>query len=297
VLNKVAEDEEFKERLMSLGPSALREYDLTHAEKSAIASVIDPSEEAIRVVSHELKSPLASIASLAKAIQEPNVPGDQKDKFLNRIIFRAEGALGMINEHLTMSKISAGEVEMDMREVDFCEEVIQKALDDQKEAMDERGMSVHVDVPENLKVVCDPDYMKVVCNNLISNATKYGTANTQIRLGYSGARDGYYCFNVANVGEWIKEGDRKRIFEKYVTLGRRGTGVGLHTTARIIREHGGDIWVEPCYLAGGKCIAADPAMKEHVTPEKVSGSLIQGNNFVFIIPENLAVSLDGSKGA
>jgi DNA-binding response OmpR family regulator len=137
VLSRAAEDEEFKERLLNLGSDALREYDLTHAEKSALASVIDPSEEAIRVVSHELKSPLASIASLVRAIQEPNVPGDQRDKFLNRIIFRAEGALGMINEYLTMSKISSGEIELRLQKVNFVSEIIQKSLDDQKESMDE----------------------------------------------------------------------------------------------------------------------------------------------------------------
>jgi signal transduction histidine kinase len=147
-------------------------------------------------------------------------------------------------------------------------------------------MSAIVHVPENLEVICDPYYIRIVYNNLISNAIKYGTANTQIQIGYPGMKDEYHRFNVANVGEWIKEGDRRRIFEKYVTLGRRGTGVGLHTTMRIIKEHGGDIRVNPCYFDERNYVAFDPETEEPIALEKPIDSLIKGNNFVFTIPEN-----------
>ncbi len=81
------------------------------------------------------------------------------------------------------------------------------------------------------------------------------------------------------MGEWIKEGDRKRIFEKYVTLGKRGTGIGLHATMQIIRKHGGDIWVEPCYFVEGKCIAEKSIIKA------TNDRLLTGNNFIFTISE------------
>ena len=275
ILNRAVEDKGFKATLSEHGSNALDDYDLTQAEKSALESVIHPSEEAIRMVSHELKSPLASIARLATALQEPSLTDEQNSKFLNRIIYRAQGALGMIDEYLIMSKISSGEIKLQLQKVKFFSEIIQKCLDDQREAMNEREMSAIVHIPEELEVVCDPYYIKIVYNNLISNATKYGNAKTEIQLGYSGTRDGYHYFNVANVGEWIREGDRKRIFEKYVTLGKRGTGVGLHTTMLIVREHGGEIWVEPGYFVGGKYIAAESVI------EKVADTSICVNNFVF----------------
>jgi signal transduction histidine kinase len=281
VLTRAAEDNAFVARLSDAGSDILEEYDLTPEEKAALVSVIQPSdEETMLVVSHELKSPLSSIASLAKAMQQPNITGDRKEKFLNRIVTRAERALGMIEEYLMLSRICAGEVAFDLKRINFYTDVIQQALDDQREALAENGMSVRLEIPEKLEVVCDPEYMRIVYNNLISNATKYGTTETEIALGYSGLREDYHSFNVANVGEWIKESDRKRIFEKFVTLGRRGTGVGLHATQEIIQQHGGKIWVEPCYFIEGMCLAEKAIIK------KADETLLTGNNFIFTIHED-----------
>jgi signal transduction histidine kinase len=185
----------------------------------------------------------------------------------------------MISEYLTLSRISSGELEIEPKRVNLYNEVIEKVLDEQKEAMEEKGVSVGIEIPRDLEFACDPEYIQIVYNNLISNAIKYGTANTEIQLGYSGMRDDYHYFSVANVGEWIKESDRKRIFEKYVTLGKRGTGIGLHATREIVKKHGGDIWVEPCYFAKGKCIAEKSIIR------KADDKLLTGNNFIFTIHE------------
>lgn len=282
VLTRAAEDNAFVARLSDAGSDMLAEYDLTPEEKAALVSVIQPSdEEAMLMVSHELKSPLSSIASLAKALQQPNITGDRKEKFLNRIVTRAENALTMIEEYLILSRICAGEAKVEPKRVNFYTEVIQKTLDDQREAMVEKKIRARIEIPEDLEVVCDLKYILIVYNNLISNAVKYGTPATEIYIGYSGMRDGYHSFNVANVGEWINEGDRKKIFEKFVTLGRRGTGVGLHATQEIIQQHGGKIWVEPCYFIEGMCLAEKAIIK------KADETLLTGNNFVFTIHEGV----------
>jgi len=89
--------------------------------------------------------------------------------------------------------------------------------------------------------------------------------------------DDHHYFNVANVGEWITGIDRRRIFEKYVTLGKRGTGIGLHATMLIVKKHGGNIWVEPCYFIEGKCISERSIIK------KAHDKVLTGNNFIFTI--------------
>ena len=242
------------------------------------------SDNAITVVTHELKSPLAAISTLGRAILEVNIAQDKKERFLYRIVARAESASTMIEEFLTLSAISMGELKMSPKRLNFCNEIVEKALDQQKETMAERGMNARVNIPGELEIVCDPGYIQIVYDNLLNNAVKYGAVSTEIYLGYTGPQDGYHKFTVINVGEWIKENDRERIFQKYMTLGRRGTGLGLHTAREIIRSHGGDIWVEPCYFATGRWIAEESIADETMIAEEYLDKLVKGNSFVFSIP-------------
>ena len=261
-------------------------------DNTKLHELIRFAEDATHMVSHELKSPLASIATLARATLEPDVPEDQKERFLYRVISRSESALAMIEEYLTLSTISAGNLRVVPRRVNFYNEVVEKVLDHQREAMAEKGMSARVDIPGELEVVCDPGYIQIACNNLITNATKYGTIGTEIHLGYVGPQDGYHYISVASMGDWVKEDDRKRIFEKYVTLGKRGTGIGLHTTKEIISKHGGDIWVEPCYFATGRYISEESIVRETMIAEEYLNRLPTGNSFVFRIPAKYTVPSD-----
>jgi|GEM_PF-1235132 len=276
------------------------EGEVTHVieviqDNTKLHELIRFSEDATHVVSHELKSPLASIANLARAILEPDVPDDQKERFLYRIISRAAAASAMIEEYLTLSAISAGNLKIAPKRVNFHNEVIEKVMDHQREAMAEKGMSARIDIPGELEVVCDPGYVQIAYNNLVTNAIKYGTIGTEIHLGYVGPQNGYHYFDVANIGKWIEEGDREKIFEKYVTLGRRGTGIGLHTTREIVREHGGDIWVEPCYFATGRYITEKSIAKETMISEEYLDKLPTGNSFVFTIPAKYTVPPDDAR--
>jgi signal transduction histidine kinase len=264
-------------------------------DNTRLHELIRLSDNATIVVSHELKSPLAAIATLARTILEVNVPEDKRERFLYRIVSRAESASTMIEEFLTLSAISLGELKIATRRLNLYNEVIEKALDQQRAAMAERGMSARIDVPGELEVVCDSRYIQIVYNNLIANATKYGTIGTEIYLGYVGPRDGYHYFSVINAGDWIREGDRERIFEKHVTLGGRGTGIGLHTAREIIRQHSGDIWVEPCYFARGRWIAEKSIGNETMIAEEYLDKLLTGNSFVFTIPARYTEPMDDAK--
>jgi len=249
-------------------------------DDSKMQKHIQSSEDATHVVSHELKSPLAAIATLAMTMLEPSISIEQKEGLLQRIVARAMSAKTMIEEHLTLSAIGAGNMEIVPAKVELYKEVIQEVIDHQREIMAENGMSAKVDVPEELEIVCDPEYILIVYNNLVNNAAKYGASGTEIYLGYAQPRDGYHYFNVANVGEHIKEDDRDRVFRKFITLGKRGTGIGLDTTREIIRQHGGDIWLEACYFAEGVYITEKDAVEGNMALEELS----PGNSFIFTLP-------------
>ena len=92
--------------------------------------------------------------------------------------------------------------------------------------------------------------MQIVANNLLSNAMKYSTANGHVTI--SGvAADGVCTVEVFNESDPIPERDVQKLFKRFSRLGNdqtrreKGTGLGLYITQQIIKEHGGEIWVEP----------------------------------------------------
>jgi Osmosensitive K+ channel histidine kinase len=130
----------------------------------------------------------------------------------------------------------------------FEEEVIQPLkvqLTAQLEALE---MSIVDTVPVGLAMECDRDLMKVVMNNLISNAIKYGRPHTEIKILFHDQGD-VVQVGVWNEGQGISAADSEKLFKKFSTLaskdrmGKKGTGLGLFITREIIERHGGTVWV------------------------------------------------------
>ena len=71
---------------------------------------------------------------------------------------------------------------MNPEKVNIYKAVIQDVLGDQKEAIRDKGMTVQMDIPDELEVICDPEHLQIVYNNLVSNAVKYGLKNTCIYI-------------------------------------------------------------------------------------------------------------------
>ena len=144
-----------------------------------------------------------------------------------------------------------------------------------------KGMNFVCDVPKDLEVICDADYVEVIYNNLLTNAIRYGEDNTEIFITYSDRGDRYHYFSVASVGDPIPEEDREVIFKRYVTTRKNGSGIGLDVARELIGKHGGKIWVELCHFIPGKFLSSRAVTQEY------KDKLKEGNNFVFTILKKL----------
>ena len=97
-----------------------------------------------------------------------------------------------------------------------------------------------------LAIPCDPDLLKIVAVNLVGNAIKYGREEGLVRVSGEPAAGGA-VFKVWNEGPGFPASQRSRLFRKFSRLDtpelkkRKGTGVGLYTSWRIVKLHGGRI--------------------------------------------------------
>ena len=250
-------------------------------DNTQLYKLVELSDRLTAFASHELKTPLAIIHQLTTILRQMDLPSEKRKVLLDRIISRSQHGLKTVENFLIYSEIKAGELEITPRKVNFYRDVLERVLDFQEEYTLKKGMRFLCDVPKELEVICDADYVEVIYNNLLTNAIRYGEEGTEIFIGHKDKGDKYHYFSVATVSEPISKEDREVIFKRYVTTRKDGSGIGLDVARELIRKHGGKIWVEPCYFLPGKCLWEEAANQEDKDKMK------EGNNFVFTILKKL----------
>ncbi|MDD5646851.1 MAG: ATP-binding protein, partial [Candidatus Bipolaricaulis sp.] len=220
------------------------------ADAAASASLRARAEEArnslLSAVSHDLRTPLATIAGAGTALQEDEgrLSGEQRVDLLTSICDEAERMDRYIANILDMARLGEGGV-APAREWVPLEEVVGSTLD----RLDTRliGCDVTLDLPEDLPLAwIDPVLFEHVLANLIENAVKHADRGRSIRISARRELENLVIV-VADRGPGIPEGAEQAIFERfYRGPGARGGGVGLGLAICrvVVKAHGGEITAE-----------------------------------------------------
>jgi two-component system NtrC family sensor kinase len=209
--------------------------------------------ELLGFASHELKQPVGVIKLTLHNLRKmgPIITPDKYDGILDRLDRNINYIASMSEKYLQYSKIESGELRIYPQETDILGSVILPALEGEQKTIGEKGIKVEIpeeDALKGLKLLVDPEMMRVVFSNLISNAVKYGYQGGYIQVGFKETEDGY-VFHVKNNGEGIPPDKLEDIFGKFSRLDnvrgkQKGTGLGLFNARKIVELHGGRIWAE-----------------------------------------------------
>jgi signal transduction histidine kinase len=206
--------------------------------------------EMLAFVSHEIKNPIASLVTdtrlLADGYLGPLEP-QQVDK-MERVIAKGQYLLDLVQDYLDLARIDGGGLELASRKgVDVVEEIIAPSIELVHSLIDRSDMHLQLDLPPGtVTAECDPALIRIVLVNLIGNATKYGHSGGEIRLRVVRDADRLEV-SVWNEGPGFMPEDRGRLFQRFSRLrsshgdAKRGTGVGLYSSWRIIQLHNGRI--------------------------------------------------------
>lgn len=199
-------------------------------------------------VSHELRSPLASLKALAETLQEgalEDPPAAQR--FIVRMETEIDNLTQLVNELLELSRIESGKVPLSFHRSHPID-LLRPAYERMSLQVERAGLNLVLDCPAELPlVIADPDRITQVLINLVHNATKFTPPGGEIIL--SAYRDGeFIVFFVKDTGVGIPTRDLGRIFERFYKADRArsggGTGLGLSIARHMVESHGGFIWVE-----------------------------------------------------
>jgi hypothetical protein len=206
--------------------------------------------ELLGFVSHELKSPLAAIVMDAHVLTEGYLGdlGDPQRAVVGKIVAKADYLLNLVREYLDLARLEGGELRVRPRDgVDLVADVIEPACDLVAAQVADKRMTVERRYgTQPVRMTADPDLLKIVAVNLVGNAVKYGRDGGRIRVSVD-TTPAAVAMAVWNEGPGFPPDQRGRLFRKFSRLdtpelrARKGTGVGLYTSWRIVKLHGGAI--------------------------------------------------------
>ncbi len=216
---------------------------LVESEKEKMRSTL------LRAISHDLRTPLASILGASSAIHEngENLDEDTQGKLIANIQEESQWLIRMVENLLSVTRINEGAANVAKR-LEAAEEVVGESVNRIKQRFPQREIIVHV--PEEfLEVPMDGTLIAQVLINLLENAIKYSPSDSPVEISLK--RNGEWAqFEVLDHGKGISDEDFPYLFTSYIPNAIkspdsvRGMGIGLSICKTIINAHDGKLAAE-----------------------------------------------------
>jgi signal transduction histidine kinase len=201
-------------------------------------------------VSHDLRTPIASLRLLVEAVDDQIVDESTRRRYLATMQTHIGSLSAMIDDLFELSRIQAGDIEWSVRRVELA-----VLVDETVAAMRPEARARRVEVRSELddaplSARADPEKIQRVLLNLMRNAIRHTPADGSVTVRAE-ARPEAIQIEVADTGDGILDDDRARVFEPFfrgsgeAARDSQGAGLGLAICRAIVETHGGRIWIGP----------------------------------------------------
>jgi signal transduction histidine kinase len=216
-------------------------------------------------MSHELRTPLNAIIGFSQVLREEmfGEVNEKQKEYLDDILSSGNHLLALINDVLDLSKVEAGQVELEVGPFSL-REALERGVVMVRERATKDGVRVALTADLEVDVIeGDERRIRQVIFNLLSNAVKFTARGGTVDVGAAQV-DGEVKVSVADSGPGIAPEDHERIFEEFQQTDagveqREGTGLGLALSRRLVELHGGRIWIDSELGKGSTFVFTLPA--------------------------------------
>jgi two-component system, OmpR family, sensor histidine kinase KdpD len=228
--------------------------------REATAAAVARESEALKTalldsVSHDLRTPLASIRAAAGALMDPAVPfdDDERRQVARTIDSEAERLDRIVHNVLDMSRIEAGALrpELEVLPLDSAVGTVVQRM------APSFGSRLRVDLPDDLPpVLVDAVYLDEAVTNLLENALRHGGPEAAVRVGAAATAAGRVAVTIEDGGRGVPPEAMPHLFEKFYRVrqpgesSRRGLGIGLSVVKGMVEAMGGTVTAGASELGG-----------------------------------------------
>jgi signal transduction histidine kinase len=201
----------------------------------------------LNAVTHELKTPVASIKLYLETLKSRPVPEEKRQEFYDIMLSDSDRLMGTVEQVLQASKTRENRRNMNIAELDLGE-LLTETIKLTRERHHLDGSAIRFTGPaDGISVVGDRSELQTAFSNLLDNAVKYSGGTPKISVRLTGGGNGSDIF-FRDTGVGIARGDLKRVFKRFYrvqeTEKTTGTGLGLPIVKAIVEKHGGRIQAE-----------------------------------------------------
>jgi two-component system sensor histidine kinase KdpD len=230
-----------------------------HAHRSELLEAVDRvRRDLLGAVSHDLRTPLASMKVASSALLDPEIALSDADakELYGLLDVQTDRLTRLVTSLLDMHRYQAGVLRVDRRPCAVLD-LVGEALSGLRSAIGDREVDLHL--PDGLPAVdVDPVLIAQVLVNLLDNADRHSPAGQPITVEAE-RRDGRVALSVTDRGEGVPRDEWDSLFESFVRFDTGGrAGLGLAIAKTFVEAHGERIWVEDAPGSGARFVFTMP---------------------------------------
>jgi len=200
-------------------------------------------------LAHDLKTPLTSVIGYLTLLHdEPQISEEMRARYTGIALEKAERLEELTNEFFDITRFSLTTLSLETERRNLSRMLEQIAFEFQP-VLTEKGLQISTDIEPGIEILCDPDKLERVFDNLLRNAVNYSYEGTKIALALKKSGDNAEIC-IRNMGKTIPSEKLEHIFEQFFRLDSSrasatgGAGLGLAIAKEIVELHGGSIQAE-----------------------------------------------------
>ena len=203
-------------------------------------------------VSHELKTPMTTIAGFIDGILDGTIPKEKQNYYLGIVSEEIKRLARLVRSMLDLSRLDSGEMKLNYQSFDLLSMLVTIIITFEHEIEAKKIEIKGLDSISSKMVYGDRDLIYQVVYNLIENAVKFTNENGYIEFNITDNSE-QVDFSVKNSGQGINKSEIGLVFDRFYktdksrSKDKKGLGLGLYLVRSIIRMHGGDITAKSEY--------------------------------------------------
>ena len=203
----------------------------------------------INAVTHELKTPIASIRLYVETLQTRSVDESKRKEFYKTILQDSDRLLATIEQILRTGRISSSRRPAQVSPIDL-PDIVAESVDRARVLHHLPQDAITYRSAEPLRIAGDLDEVRAAVSNLLDNAVKYSGTDARVEVETVSSDNRFAQVRVRDNGPGIPEGELKRVFKRFYRMSGpqaariKGTGLGLFIVRSVARRHGGRAWAE-----------------------------------------------------